>query len=122
MKQSLSTALNKESVTQSTSTNQPANKGITMPIRTLANNLTRRVAQSPLLQYVNFKDGSHVNLIKILKPYADGRAYYVHETTKSIFCSSGYFMTYEKAMEKFNLMVANGALESEILNQGITGN
>ena len=93
-----------------------------MSTRTLTNNLTTRVAQSPLLQYVNFKDGSHVNLIKILKPYADGRAFFVHETTKSIFCSSGYFVTYEKAIEKFNLMVANGRLESDVLSQGVTGN
>lgn len=86
------------------------------------NNLTKRVAQSPLIKYVNFKDGSHVNLIKILKPYADGRAYYVHETTKSIFCSSGYFVKYEQAIEKFNLMRKNGCLESDILNEGVTGN
>lgn len=93
-----------------------------MPVRNLPKSLPKRVSQSPLIQYANFKDGSHVNLIKLLKPYADGRAYYVHETTKSIFCSSGYFVTYEKALEKFNLMVKNGSDESEILNQGVTGN
>ena len=84
------------------------------------NNLTKRVAQSPLIQFANFKDGSHVNLIKILKPYADGRAYYVHETTKSVFCSSGYFKNHDDAIAKFDLMVANGKLESDILNQGLT--
>ena len=81
--------------------------------------LPKRVTNSPLIDYVNFRDGSHVNLIKISKPYADGRSYYVHETTKSIFCSSGYFVSYEEAIEKFNLMVRNGKELSPILSVGM---
>jgi hypothetical protein len=93
-----------------------------MPVTNSNNNLPKRVAQSPLLQWANFVDGSHVNLIKILKPYADGRSYYVHETTKSVFCSSDYFKTYDAAIEKFNLMVTNGHIHSNIRDQGITRN
>jgi len=84
--------------------------------------LPKRVTTSPLLQYANFKDGTHVNLIKLLKPYSDGRSYFVHETTKSIFCSSCYFTNYEDAITKFNLMVINGKLLSGIADSGLTGN
>jgi hypothetical protein len=84
--------------------------------------LHRRVFNSPLIEYANFKDGSHVNLIRLNRPYANGLSYAVHETTKSPFCSSGLFKTYKKAKEKFELMVNNGTYESELLNRGITGN
>jgi len=81
--------------------------------------LPKRVFNSPLIKYVNFADGSHVNLIKLIKPYANGYAYAVHETTKSTFCSNGLFKTLKQAEEKFNLMVKNGSYESEIRNQGV---
>jgi len=67
--------------------------------------LPKRVFKSPLIRFANFKDGSHVNLIRIDKPYSNGDSYAVHETTSSPFCSNGLFKTYEKAIEKFNLMV-----------------
>jgi len=84
--------------------------------------LPKIVFQSPLIRYANFKDGSHVNLIRLLKPYTNGDSYAVHETTKSTFCSNGMFKTYEKAIEKFNLMVDNAKKESELVSSGITGN
>lgn len=77
--------------------------------------LPRRVFNSPLVEYANFEDGSTVNLIRLLKPYADGRAWAVHETTKSPFCSNGMFKTYQQAKEKFELMVRNGSHESPLL-------
>jgi len=84
--------------------------------------LPKRVFNSPLIEFANFEDGSHVNLIRLVKPYANGNAYAVHETTKSPFCSNGMFKTYDKAKEKFELMVRNGKYESELLNRGITNN
>lgn len=84
--------------------------------------LPKRVFNSPLIQYANFEDGSHVNLIRLNKPYANGAAYAVHETTKSPFCSNGMFDTYDKAKAKFERMVKNGAQVSKLRNQGITGN
>ena len=85
--------------------------------------LPKRVFQSPLIEFANFSDGSHVNLIRLLKPYADGRAFAVHETTKSPFCSNGMFKTYEDAKEKFDLMVKNGQMAGVRLTaQGLTGN
>ena len=80
--------------------------------------LPKRVFKSPIIEYVNFEDGTHVNLIRLIKPYADGRSYAVHETTKSPFCSNGMFKTIEKAKEKFDLMVKNGSKESPIRNRG----
>ena len=82
--------------------------------------LPKRVFQSPLIEYANFEDGSHVNLIRLNKPYADGTAYAVHETTKNPFCSNGLFKTFEKAKDKFNLMVKHAAHESRIVSQGHT--
>jgi len=76
--------------------------------------LPQRVFNSPTLKYANFTDGSHVNLIRLIKPYKNGIAYAIYETTKSPFCSNGLFKTIEKANEKFNLMVKNGRMESEL--------
>lgn len=84
--------------------------------------LPKRVFNSPLIEFANFEDGSHVNLIKLVKPYANGIRYAVHETTKSPFCSNGMFKTYQKAKEKFNLMVRNGSYESKLIITGLTGN
>jgi hypothetical protein len=76
--------------------------------------LPKRVFNSPLIEYANFKDGSFVNLIRLLKPYADGKSYAVYETTSCPFCSNGMFKTYDQAKAKFDLMVKNGQLESEL--------
>jgi hypothetical protein len=84
--------------------------------------LPKRVFNSPLLEYANFADGSHVNLIRLNKPYANGNSFAVHETTKSPFCSNGMFKTYQKAKEKFDLMVKNGSFESILTEQGVTNN
>ena len=84
--------------------------------------LPKRAFNSPLVEFANFKDGSHVNLIRLSKPYANGMAYAVHETTKSPFCSNGLFKTYKKAKQKFELMVYNANKESKLINKGVTGN
>jgi len=84
--------------------------------------LPRRVFNSPLVEYAHFSDGSFVNLIKLIKPYADGRAYAVYETTMSAFCSSGMFKTYEQAKEKFELMVKNGSVVAPLVKRDVTGN
>jgi hypothetical protein len=84
--------------------------------------LPKRVFNSPLIEFANFEDGSHVNLIRLIKPYANGYSYAVHETTKSPFCSSGMFKTYDKAKEKFELMVHNAKYESKLINGGSTSN
>lgn len=84
--------------------------------------LPKRVFNSPLIEYANFADGSHVNLIRLIKPYANGLSYAVHETTKSPFCSNGLFTTLEKAKAKFDLMVKNAQQISPLIKQGKTKN
>jgi len=84
--------------------------------------LPQRAFNSPLIEFTNFKDGSHVNLIRLNKPYANGHAFAVHETTKSPFCSSGMFKTYDMAKKKYDLMVRNAKYEADLLNCGVTGN
>ena len=81
--------------------------------------LPNRFFRSPLYAYANFSDGSHVNLIRLLKPYANGVSYGVHETTKSPFCSNGMFKTLDSAMVKFELMVKNAQSEAQLINKGI---
>ena len=84
--------------------------------------LPKRVFNSPLLKYANFEDGSHVNLIRLIKPYANGIKYAVHETTKSPFCSNGMFKDLDKAEEKFQLMVRSAMSESNLRDMGETNN
>lgn len=84
--------------------------------------LPKRVFNSPLVEFANFEDGSHVNLIRINKPYANGIRFAVHETTKSPFCSNGLFKTFEEAKEKFDLMVKNGQYISKLKDKGVTNN
>jgi hypothetical protein len=72
--------------------------------------------------FANFEDGSHVNLIKLCKPYANGASYAVHETTKSPFCSNGMFRDFAAAKKKFDLMVHNASFVSPIVEKGETGN
>lgn len=84
--------------------------------------LPQRVYNSPLIEFANFADGSHVNLIRLIKPYKNGLSFAVAETTKSPFCSNGLFKTLEKAKEKFNLMVKNGNIQSPLISTGVTNN
>ena len=77
--------------------------------------LPKRVFNSPLIEFANFKDGSFVNLIKLNTPYANGVSYAVYETTKCIFCSNGMFKTYKEAKEKFELMVNNASYKTDLL-------
>jgi hypothetical protein len=79
--------------------------------------LPKRVFNSPLIACCNFEDGSQVNLIKLIKPYANGISYAVHETTKSPFCSNGLFKTIDKAIEKYNLMIINGSYQSKVKSE-----
>ena len=80
--------------------------------------LPKRVFNSPLIEYVNFVDGSNINLIRLNKPYKDGTKYAVYETTKSPFCSNGLFKTIDKAKDKFNLMVINNSKLTGIKDKG----
>ena len=84
--------------------------------------LPKRVFNSPLIEYANFKDGNHVNLIRLNKPYANGAKNAVHVTNNNPLCSNGLFKTYDKAKKMFELMVIVRGHESELSNRGLTGN
>lgn len=73
--------------------------------------LPKRVFNSPLIKFVNYEDGSHINMIKLIKPYANGNAWAIHETTDNPFCSNGLFKTEQQALDKFNLMVRNNDIQ-----------
>jgi hypothetical protein len=80
--------------------------------------LPKRVFNSPLIKYTNFKDETFVNLIRLIKPYANGNSYAVYETTTNPFCSNGLFKTIEEAEKKYNLMVKNGSINNPVIKQG----
>ena len=80
--------------------------------------LPKRVFNSPLIEYANFRNGTFVNLIRLKKPYANGDSYAVYETTRSPFCSNGLFKTIEEAEKKYNLMVKNGSKNNPVIKQG----
>jgi hypothetical protein len=67
--------------------------------------LPKRVFNSPLVRYANFENGSFVNLIRLIKPYANGNTYAISETTELHLNSSGLFKTYKKARKAFDMLV-----------------
>ena len=77
--------------------------------------MSQRAFNSPTIKYANFRDGSFVNLIKLKKPYANGIKFAVYETTKSPFCSNGFYKTIEDANTKFELMILNGSKCSDLI-------
>lgn len=84
--------------------------------------LPKRVFNSPLVEYRNFEDGSHLNLIRLIKPYANGYSWAIHDTTKNSLCSSRMFTSYTKSKMSFDLMVEEVEKELRVLGGGLTGN
>lgn len=82
--------------------------------------LPRRVFQSPLIRYANFKGGSRINLIRLIKPYADGRSYAIYSTSLGV--KSKMFSKYENALRAFNDAVNSVKNNEEMISSGVTGN
>lgn len=76
-------------------------------------NLPRRVFNSPLIMCANYTDGNHLNLIKLIKPYANGYSYAIHSTAKQSDCKM--YKTEEEAMEVFNKLVDHSKLREPII-------
>lgn len=76
--------------------------------------LPKRVFNSPLVKYKNYADGSHINMIKLIKPYANGYAYAIHETTSNPFCSNSLHKTEQQAQAKFDQMVRNNKNKQQL--------
>lgn len=83
---------------------------------------TKRVWGSPLIEYANFGEGKHINLIRLVKPYANGLSYAIHETVDTPFCKNGMFRNYDKAKRQFELMVLIASHKYEVTSRGLTGN
>ena len=77
----------------------------------------KRVFNSPLIKYANFKDGGHVNLIRLIKPYSNGYSYAVHQTLNSPMCFHGLFKTEIQALKHFSLLVECGKAVSELIEE-----
>ena len=84
--------------------------------------LPARTRNSPLIEYANFVDGTHINLIRLNKPYANGQAYVIYNCTKSPYAKNRGFKTYQAAKDEFGRAVILGQAVSEIRNLGFTGN
>jgi hypothetical protein len=76
-------------------------------------NLPRRVFNSPLIMCANYTDGNHLNLIKLIKPYANGTAYAIHSTAKQSDCKM--YKTEEEATEQFYKLVDHSKLREPII-------
>jgi len=61
--------------------------------------LPKRVFNSPLIRYANFESGFCINLIKIRKPYADGRKYAISSHFKKN--RGSMHKTLESALKRF---------------------
>ena len=85
-------------------------------------NLPRRVFNSPLIEFVNFNDGSFINIIRLTKPYKNGDAYAIYESTKNPELKSGMFKTYAAAKEKFEKYFKIEILENGLRDKGVTCN
>ena len=65
--------------------------------------LSRRVFNSPLIKYANFMDGTSVNLVRLTKPYSDGRAYAIYYNKDM---GNGVMtITLENALYRFNDLI-----------------
>ena len=74
--------------------------------------LPKRVFNSPLMMCANYTDGTHMNLIKLSNPYANGYGYAIHSTANP--ADSKMYKTEQKAREKFNQLVNHSKLREPI--------
>jgi hypothetical protein len=87
--------------------------------------LPPRTSSSPCIKFANFEDGEHnVNLLRLLKPYANGDAYVVYMFTNSIKGSLRWsaHKTLDVAEEVFDCLVAAKAISYKMTSGGRTGN
>lgn len=87
-----------------------------------SHNLPKRVFNSPLIESVNFTDGTFINIIRLIKPYKNGDAYAIYETTKNSELKSGMFKTYADAKKKFEMYFKIEIFENGLRDKGVTCN
>lgn len=84
--------------------------------------LPNRVFNSPLIESVNFTDGTFINIIRLIKPYKNGDAYAIYETTKNPELKSKMFKTYSDAKKQFEKYFKIEIFENGLRNKGVTCN
>lgn len=62
----------------------------------------------------NFQDGTHLNLIKLTKPYANGAQWAIHDTTNNPYCKSMLIKNQGTATRKFYWMAAEAKATSPL--------
>lgn len=77
--------------------------------------LPKRVFSSPLIEYANFNNGASINLIKLVKPYANGDSYALAD---NIGNASGLFKSHKQAKSRFHHAVICAEWNYEIISQG----
>lgn len=88
----------------------------------LKSNSTFRVNNSPLLEYVNFNDGSHINLVRLKTPFKNGMSYAVSSHEPKQEQKILLFKTLDKASRKFNLLSKEAKIEKTVRSEGKTDN
>ena len=68
-------------------------------------NIPKKVFDSPSVAFVNFIDGSFVNLIRLDKPYKNGVQYAVYHNANEDKGFSGLFKSAEHAKGRFNQVI-----------------
>jgi hypothetical protein len=76
----------------------------------------KRAFNSPLMAYANCKNGKHINLIKLSKPYANGDSYAIVNTLNSNL--SKMYKTASKSFKDFEEMVLKARKTNTIINRG----
>ncbi len=84
--------------------------------------LPRRVFNSPLILYANLQDGSCINLIRLIKPYANGKAYAIYNASKDREHHNGMFRTLEQAQNAFYKTVRETLKETQVTKMAMTKN
>lgn len=84
--------------------------------------LPRRVFNSPLILYANLQDGTSINLIRLIKPYANGKAYAVYNGSIEREHHNGMFRTLEQAQNAFCKVVREVLKETQVTKMAMTKN
>lgn len=82
--------------------------------------LPQRAFNSPLIEFANFESG-HINLIKLIKPYANGDSFAIHDTINKTSCATGLFKMSEVKI-KFELAIKNASKRFKLIERDLTGN
>ena len=83
---------------------------------------TFRSNNSSLLEYANFTDGSHINLIKLNRAYKSGHSFAVSVQEFKDEQQVLLFKNLDKAKEKFDYLVAKAKEDKTLRDEGKTNN